>query len=208
MDEFKKQRVLVVMVSVLIVLNLAALGTLWMNLTYSHQSGDGKQIFEGPRGAMDERLPGGPDGGGFSVLCDRLGLSQDQMRQVRESRRDHFQEVRDLEEQVFQARRLLQKAMFAEDPNQMQIETLTQRVGAIQAKMELLRLQHFQSILSLCDEQQREKFKKMIHDILSNIQPPRDGLGPEPGGPGPLGPNGRRGGPPPFRGDGPDGPPQ
>lgn len=207
MDEFKKQRVLVAMVTVLIVMNLAALGTLWMNLTYSHSSSEGKQDFERPLG-LGGGLRGGQEGGGLPVLCDRLGLSQDQMRQVRESRNDHFQEVYDLEEQVFQARRLLQQAMFADDPDPSEIEKLSQQVGAIQAKMELLRLQHFQSILSLCDEQQRDIFRELMQEILSNTQPPGEGMRPGPGGPGPFGPDGDRGGPPRFRGGGPEGPPQ
>ena len=200
MDEFRKQRVLVGMVGLLVLLNLLALGTLWFTLVRPPVNSEQRP---GPMDLPEHGLRG-VEGRGFGYLRDQLGLSQDQVRQLRAARDQLFQKTRDLQEQMFQARQALNQTLFEGDPNEAQRQSLAQRIGEIQAQLELCRLDHFKSIIALCNDEQKHRLSQLLDEMLSNTEPPpRGGMGPGPRGPGPLNPEG---GPRRFRGGRRDGP--
>ncbi len=197
MDEFKKQRVLIGLVALLVVLNLMALGTLYMALMDSHEGMDYPGPMMGRQGP-----PGGPpdaQGGASDFIISQLRLRPDQAEQLRSQWDEDFQNLRELQDQLFEARLHLHETLFQDTSSPSDVEGLAQHVAEIQSRIELMRLDHFRNIIALCDDDQQILFRELLEEVLSNTQPPHRGHGPGgPGGPPDRFPEG--GGPPPFGG--------
>lgn len=154
MDYFTKNKVLFWCVIVLILLNMASLGSFWMK----------KPPLGPPSG-----LP--PMPGGQKVMEERLGLSDQQVQQFEQIRNDHFTETIPLQEEMHKLRLELLEEIFVTTPEEAKIQeilkTLEQKSGQFEAGL----LQHFQQLKNVCDQQQTEALKLMLADIIERGRP-------------------------------------
>lgn len=178
---FTKNRLTAWVVIILIVLNIVAVGTLWWT-----------QIRWPPFGPPPQQ----PDVLGF--LARELKLNAEQVEQFHTFRELHFQEIRLIEQEIHQYRRVITEAVFDEDVTPQQLKTWAEKAGQKQAELELKRFQHFKDMKSLCTPVQKRRFEVLLKDVLDMSRPP--------GAPPPADRNQRppHGQPPPGRHEQPD----
>lgn len=132
-----------------------------------------------------------------AYLVQTLALSTAQTASFDSLREGHFERMRNYKD----AMRLAKDSLFEglRQPQAKNAERLTQRIGALQARMDLETFDHFAQLRALLSPAQAEIFDNVIGDVLRTMGPRRGG--PPPGGE-------RREGPPHGEGRPHDGPPE
>lgn len=164
----KNSKTIGIAVIILAIMNVALLIFLWLG--YQH----------------NQRLVG--RAGGLSVLAEQLSLSAEQKSQLEQLRREHFQIMEPLRRQSSQARANLH-ALWAKDTSEDKIDSLSNRIGELQAQIEKTTFEHFAEIRAICNDEQKRLFDEVIQDVLKQGErPPRQRPGQE-GRPPPAGRN-------------------
>ncbi len=175
MDIFKKNRLTMWVIVLLVVLNLLTLSAIWM------------KNFSG----FDK----GKRSGGEAFLISELQLSDVQVEQFRKLRDIHFEETREIHREMNDLRQAITDELFRENPDSAKVAQWAQEVGKMHAAIENARFAHFQALKEICEPAQRDKFRSVMRELQRNNRPGPGG----PPGRGPRGPKPRR------RGNGPPG---
>ena len=154
MDAFNKPQLMMWTIIGLVVLNLMAMGTIW----WSQQHPAVQSGFQPPQ----------PRARGLHILEEQLNLNEEQTRQLKNYRRQHFMQLQMLEHETHEARRALNEQLF--HPDGSSIEELTRIIGEKQIQLELARFEHFQQIASICNEEQKKRLRDLLSDI-ANAEP-------------------------------------
>ena len=128
---------------------------------------------------------------------ERLELKPEQAEQLKTLRKDHFDKMMKLRTEFQEARKGFRKLWKTENGAE-QAEGLAERVGKLQADIELEVFSHFSDIREICDDKQKVVFDSIIEEVLKGGDKrggpggnrPQNGKGPGPGGNRPP-PNGR-----------------
>ncbi len=185
MDLLSKNRALTAGVLLLVMLNIATLGSLWWQA-----------------GRRPEMPPPGRPGPG-EIMEETLNLSGGQKAQLENLRSEYQRATGRVVADLIASRRGLYDALKSGDTSGALIVPEIERIGTLQKNLELLTIRHFQAIRVLCDEEQRGRFDRLMRDVFERAS----GIPPEQGPPG--GPQGdRMGEPPPSRPDGSGPPPR
>jgi protein CpxP len=151
---------LVIAVIFLAVINLASLAFIWFGRPTETQ---GSTQW---RGARD-------------VLINDLDLDSAQVKKFDSLRQIHFGEIQVYLEEM----RNLKDAFFGGmgKQNDSSANRLAQQIGTLQTRIDLNTYQHFAALRKICNQEQQQKFDRVIGHVLHNMGP---------------GPNERPGGPP------------
>ncbi|MCF7955963.1 MAG: periplasmic heavy metal sensor [Phycisphaerae bacterium] len=150
MDYFTKNKVLFWCVIVLILLNMASLGSFWI-----------KKRPHGPP----------PMPGGQKVMEERLDLSDQQVQQFEQIRDDHFSQTIPLQEEMHKLRLELLEEIFVTTPEEAKIQEILKKLEQRSGQFEVSLLQHFQQLKNVCDQKQTEALKLMLADIIERGRP-------------------------------------
>lgn len=141
----KNSKAIGVVVIVLALMNVALLAFIW----FGHQH--------------NQRLING--GGGLTVLTEKLGLSISQEEQLEKLRQEHFRRMEPLRRESRESRDRLH-SLWADGGTQEQVDSLSSRIGEIQAQIESNTFQHFSEIRAICNPEQKKIFDQIIKDVL------------------------------------------
>lgn len=166
MDIFKKNRLTMWVIVLLVVLNLLTISAIWMK--------------NFPR--FDKRKSGGE-----KFLIEELKLTDDQVEQFRELRDIHFDETKVIHREMNDLRQAITDELFRENPDSAKVAQWAEEVGRMHAAIENARFAHFQALKEICEPEQRDKFRS----VMRELQRSRPGPGGPPGR-GPRGPKPRR----------------
>lgn len=144
MDTFGKSRVLGLVVLLLVVLNIVLLTFLWL-------------------GRTQKDLRPNRDGGRY--LEEQLQLSPEQIEQLNDLRNSHFRKTDDIRRKLHEAREKLHRLWAKENPEQ-EVRDASNKIGDLQAQLELATFQHFSDIRKICTDQQKKIFDRIIQDVL------------------------------------------
>ena len=203
MDFFTKEKMTFWAVAILIVLNIATLGTLWImaGRDRGHRH-DGKEhpfaappMMHGQHEAMP--MPRPP----FEMIEKELGLSAEQAAAMKKLRDAHFEKVEALTKDVEKIKGELFDLLFAENVDQTKVDEKINALSAKRGEVEKLTFNHFKDILALSNAEQKQKFRGILEGILK-MPPPMQHHGdmmppPPPGGMMPPPPPGGMTPPPP-----------
>lgn len=170
MNPSAKNKLLVWLVVLLVVANAATIAMFWLNKR-PNQSAK-------PNNAPKE------------FLIKELKLDTKQQEQLEVLVKEHRAAAQQLRRKTKEAKEsffdLLKQANVTDSAKQ----TAAKAVSVITEELDLLTLNHFQKIRSLCTPKQQTKFDEIIHQVTSMMgqqRPPmgpgRDRKGPPPGGP-------------------------
>lgn len=173
MDYFRKNKLLGILVLLLVVVNITVLALLWFQKG-THKRGPGR---DGSRHGQE-------------FLEMQLNLSDEQLQQVKQMRRDHFGKMQSLHEASRDARKKLHGLWNVEN-SEANAENAANEIGRIHGQIELQTYRHFAGIREILNETQKEKFDEIITEVLLRGGPDRQGP--------PGGPPGRGDRPPPRR---------
>lgn len=155
------------LVAFLVLINIALLTFIWL------KKGSGQPPLRG-----DAR----------DYLIKELSLNESQVKSFDNLRKGHFEKVHQYREQM----RELKDSFFnqLQGPRNAQTDTLAQRIGGLQTKLDLETFDHFSQLRALLNGEQIKKFDQVIQEVLRTMgpgegpPPPKGGLHP---GPPPLG---------------------
>ena len=198
MDRFSSKHISTVLIGVLVIINLALLGTIWYKFVRT------PRFPFGPLN-MTERTPGIPDPndrikfeeGLKRFLKQEIGFSTAQQEKFLELQRRHLENVRKTHRQISELRKDLMDSLFNEDTDHETIDRTAAEIGEITVSHEKSVLNHFRALAEICTPEQQVKYKKLLHQILEQLTP-KGNRNPPPPGDGQLPPPGHR--PPPRNG--------
>ncbi|MCF7973577.1 MAG: periplasmic heavy metal sensor [Phycisphaerae bacterium] len=183
MDYIRQNRIMGWSVTVLVVLNALALGTLWWTRLMPSDMRIERPMRQGTgEGRGTRRGPGGPDVVEF--IERELTLDADQTQAFRALRRQFFQDSFETLRTIHSLKQSLLQTVFASDTDSNQIEKLAGDIGQLQASLEIAQANHFEQIKALCTPEQKEHFMQLIDDVLDMTRPQGPGGGGGRGGPG------------------------
>lgn len=146
----KQTKTLNIVVIILIVINVLLVSQMWMQ-------GSGIKNRNTARLALEEEL-------------EFTASQKDAFKSLREK---HFQNVQSLHRQSRNKRRELHRLW--KGGGEEKAKEVSSEIGKINGQLELATFQHFQKVRELCTDIQKEKFDKIIDQVL------RRGEGPPPG---------------------------
>lgn len=159
MDYIKRNRLLLSIIGVLVILNLATVSF----------------ILFGPR-------PPGPPPGGQppeSFIGHQLGLSLEQTNRYAELREEFFRRGRGEAEAQADAREALFALLRNQDVSDDEVRQRASAIGNIETERSIELYKHFRALRALCTPEQQHKFDTIISDILMKIGRPPLGPGPQ-----------------------------
>ena len=155
----EKSRFLKIVIIALLVLNLGTLSFLFIN----HLHGKG---HHGP--PHDQEGPA-------RFIIEKLGFDEKQQAAFNDLKREHQGQMRMMEDSIKMQRDQLPELITS--GNDAKADSVATAIGRCQKQIERYTYQHFVKVYALCNDQQKDKFKDIIGEILHMM--------------------GRRGGPPP-----------
>jgi len=161
MDYIKRNKLLLSIIGVLVILNLA---------TVSFILFAPKPLGPPPGGEPPERF-----------MEHELGFSPEQRNRYTELREDFFREGRGRAEAQAKAREALFDLMKKQNASEGEIRQMASVIGNIETERSIDLYRHFRAIRAICTPDQQRKFDTMIGEILMKLGRP----------PGPLGLRGR-----------------
>lgn len=151
-------------VMVLVVLNVATLGSFWLL----------KPPRPSPKGIQER-----PDG--QRIMEEQLRLSPEQADDFERIREQHFMRTRPLQDKMHRIRLDVLDEIFAPEPDDNKILEMLAELGNLQYQFEDNLYEHFRELKMTCTEQQAEDLKIMLRDLIERTRP-RDPQG-HPGSP-------------------------
>lgn len=143
-------------ITLLVILNITTLFFLWRNTKPM-------QV----RGEHDRPRP-------EEYMKKRLGLTDDQLAKLEQSRRRHFERIAPLENELRETRnKLFMTQTLHPDTVALQIDL--QRIGYLQRTIDSLTYAHFMDIRSFCTSEQAEHLARMMQDVAERRFGPRRG---------------------------------
>ncbi|MDN3666585.1 Spy/CpxP family protein refolding chaperone [Algibacter miyuki] len=134
----------------------------------------------------------------MAFIAEQLDFNEKQLAAVKELNRKHHKKMRQNNDDLRGLKDALFSQLSNESLDETAIDSITSIIGVKEQELDKMAFYHFRSIQELCNETQKEEFKKIINDGLKKGGGDRTRTPKE---------EGERSGPPPPRGDGRQGPP-
>lgn len=143
----KKQRILTWLNIFLLVINISAF------ITFLLMS-DGKEANHDERFSTDE------------FLKTELGLSEEQYKKVMELNSNVFRSYQVLLDYKCEFNFKLIEELSSENPSDSVLNSLTKRIGDMEANIKKQTVKHFKNIRSICTVEQRNLLDQLLKDML------------------------------------------
>lgn len=175
MNFITKNKWLTVAFVLLILLNVATLTAFWWT----------------KKGYQQEGRP--PQGGAMTFLVKELQLDSLQQEQIKLFREEHRSATREVRRKNREAKETFFSLLEKEGISETEVNEAATVSARYDAELSKITFDHFKKIRSICTISQKEKFDKIIHEVLRMLSgpqgppPPRNGrgAGPHPDGPPP-----------------------
>jgi Spy/CpxP family protein refolding chaperone len=144
----------------LVVLNLIALSIIWMQTSQRHAP------LEQPSRLSESIV----------LLQKVLALDSHQVARaesIMTSRREQSKEAND---QAAEIKRQLAEELFKDEPDTALARRLAGQIGELQSTIELIRFQHFLSLVAVCTPEQRTKLRPILIEVFGR-KPPKEEAG-------------------------------
>jgi len=149
------KRVIIITVVLLLVINTAVLALLWWN----------KRPFQ-------QHPPGG---NAKAYLLKELALDKDQISKYNEMREIHFNSMHAINRETRQLKESLFDQVSAATLDSNKVAGLLVHIGSNEQRKDSITLYHFREVRTILNDQQKEKFDKIIKDVIRMMgrpQPP------------------------------------
>ena len=158
-------------IAILVILNLFALAIVWVQ----------SRRTAPPAPSRDAQNPAAISA---ALLQREIGLSDQQAKAYEQLRVTEQEDIRRVNDSLDALRLRLADAIFDGNSGQAELDATMARFGALQSRLELLRLVHFRNLVRLCDREQQSRLRPILREVYSRRgaagdQTPRDdGQGP------------------------------
>ena len=126
---------------------------------------------------------GKPDRNGLrnnsqQFIVKELNFNADQMQEFKEIGKDHRERMMKLDQEDKKLKDQLFSKISEKNVIPLEIERITSLIGENRKNKDLEVFNHFRAIQKICNDLQKQKFKKFVMDALHKNSPPRNGGGP------------------------------
>ncbi len=149
MDLLSSKRFVSITFAILLILNIALLGTLWWQ---NKQPSDTTDIAESRSKAQKKD----------SFFERKLKLSDEQSKQFSVLRQQHFQGTLPALVTLSGLKHELVKEAFDPEPDTLKVRALSRRIGTIQAYIEYRQAWHFNNLAGVCSPEQRDSLQQVL----------------------------------------------
>ena len=101
-----------------------------------------------------------------------LNLSEEQKTAFRELRREHIRETRSYYRDIRMARKAIFEALRDNEKNGA-VDSLTSEIGRKQQELERAVYDQFSELRSICNDEQKAKFDRMMLRVMQRVDPTR-----------------------------------
>lgn len=145
-----KTRLLSIAVVILFLMNVGIISFLLLN---KPPRPDGRNDGEGPK----------------RIIIERLGFDKEQVDRYDALIEQHQQTMRSADEEIMQLKRELFSLLSSPDP--VREDSLIERIGSVQRRIEHAHIAHFSGIRSICRPDQMNDFKALSHELVELFSP-------------------------------------
>ncbi|MBI5402828.1 MAG: periplasmic heavy metal sensor [Ignavibacteriae bacterium] len=181
MEPTTKNRVLYIVLAVLIVLNVASVGSMWLMRSCGKPPLIGSHMPPGmqhPGMQHPGMQPPGmqhPPGehmqmDGKMFLAEELRFTPEQGEKFAKLRDEHFESSRKLIDEMHKSMDDMME-LIKSGGDEKKAEEYAALSSAKQKELQLLSFRHFKSVREICDEKQKEKFDLLLKDITKKMGP-------------------------------------
>lgn len=160
MDLIKQNKFIGWVIAILVTLNLATLAIIW--LQSSHR-------FAAP--GAESNIP--PDNS-VKLIQKEIGLSGEQTQQYQVMRKDFQEKTKDINDELNSLKLRIADEIFKSTPNKNSVDSMAGRIGALQARIEVIRFDHFRSLVQICDSGQKSKLQPVLSEVFGKKKQPED----------------------------------
>jgi len=169
----------------LVILNIVLLGSFWYShfksgqetaITGTGQSvGDVQQPVEQNTNALplDDKRRTQQDRRLAEYLKREMNYSQSQVEQFFKLRQAHHAKIQVLNKQMDKSRRQMMDMLLTENPDLETVKKITARIGGYLSQIEEQTFKHFLDLMNIGDQDQRQKYKQLLREILHQLRPPQ-----------------------------------
>lgn len=158
MDIFLKNKVLIITVIVFAVFNILTLAVIW-GMKFR---GAPYPLPPPPRPPQEREIQP-PDA--LEFISKELKLDVEQRIKYHEMRKQHFDGMKDLLEDIHSRKKAILELMSADNPDTAGARILADEIGRIQGSIEIKIFGHFAEFKTILSEEQKDKFRKLLKDI-------------------------------------------
>jgi Spy/CpxP family protein refolding chaperone len=149
------KRIIIIIVIVLLLVNTAVLGLLWFN-----------------------KKPGGqqPGRNAREFIKKELVLNTEQLKQYKTMREAHFEAMHEINADTRELKEQMFDLISAPALDSTKLNNLLQQIGSKETQKDKITVERFRQLRSILDDQQKQKFDKIIRDVLRMLgrpQPPQ-----------------------------------
>jgi Spy/CpxP family protein refolding chaperone len=153
-----KVKVLTTLVVVLLLINITTLATIWKMRT---------------PGGMEMHPPSPKE-----FIISKLNLDEEQQKVFEELRKEHFEQMRGLQEQIRAEKDAMYDLLKSSEPDTTQTYQHIAKIMQSEEQLERITFEHFRKVRAICNEEQQQHFDAIIDQIMRMVMRP-----PRPGGP-------------------------
>jgi Spy/CpxP family protein refolding chaperone len=159
MDWINQNRLKTGLIAALLILNVITISMIWMQT-----SGPDASL---PR-SQDRRMSESA-----SLMKTALDLTDEQTVQFSSMLKSYHEEAKIYNDRLTALKKQLADELFNGSPDSSVSAATAREIGEVQAKVEVLRFQHFQRFIAICTAEQRENLRPIVTELFAR-KPPRE----------------------------------
>ncbi|MFP4526073.1 MAG: Spy/CpxP family protein refolding chaperone [Bacteroidales bacterium] len=167
MNKYTKKQLLIGGLVLLVVINLAALGTVLYN-NYQQKQNQSEEIGERryPNKTQSDSIRHPKRGDHFGqFIKEKLNFDKNQYNEFSEIRRRNRQKQMSLHKKMQEKRNRMMEELASDQPNEDKLLEINDSITEIQSELNKVLINYFKEVREICNPEQREEFNKLIRDM-------------------------------------------
>lgn len=154
-----KVKLLTILVVLLLFINVATIAGIW------------KLIDPHTLGMMPPPPPSPKD-----FIISKLDLDEEQQKVFEELRKEHFEQMSGLQEQIRDEKDAMYDLLKSSSPDTTQTYLHIAKIMQSEERLERITFEHFRKVRAICNEEQQQHFDVIIDQVMRMVmRPPRQG---------------------------------
>jgi Spy/CpxP family protein refolding chaperone len=171
MDIFRQNKLLIRVVVALVAMNVLLIGLFISKEFFFKKKRHSEMVSDSKQNDKKDVS---------AALKEELGLTVEQVEQIKKLRADFFEKEKDLSAVIRSKRDSMNLLMFNKTTNENLVKQLAQSVADNEYQMELLRFEQSKAFKQICTLEQLEKFEGLVKEIKDYFKPDKPRKNKEP----------------------------
>lgn len=163
-----------VIIALLLIINIATLSIIWI------------YIINDKKNPYEDFPPPPKDPG--ELMQKEFGFNDKQIKEFEALKKELFSDSDVLFKSLDSLQIILVNELYKSVPNQKETDSILTVISSLHQKLEAARFNHFKKVLSICNAEQKEKFKPVLLQMFSKKPPVHRKGGDRPPKPGDIPP--------------------